>query len=313
MAITQEGGSLEPTLHSRRNFLRIAGLGAGATVAAATGLAVDKKFKSQPEIPNNADVHNPGLAPVPDNPTIITSEPTASVLKPTEFLFQLGNEFSIENATLVKEELEYADRYYQEMSGITLDGPVIIEISRQIDSGLTSGIEKGVRHIKINPDKFIGSVPEKRKAVAHELFHQYQYELGGYPPSKFKYPTWLFEGSAEYAGYLAVVYQGLISEEEIRKSRKHSIIDNKSRLIELARLNSYNIGDNNNTGYSEAYLAVDRLAGDGGLQKIFNFYKTVSKDRDKNFWPAHFISNFGIDTETFERKFDEELKNISLF
>ena len=55
------------------------------------------------------------------------------------------------------------------------------------------------------------------KIIGHEYFHILERELSGISwLAPFKGPYWLFEGSAEFVGFQAIIYNGLINPEEAK-------------------------------------------------------------------------------------------------
>jgi hypothetical protein len=147
-----------------------------------------------------------------------------------------------------------------------------------------------------------GSTSHQRsKILVHELFHVIQGELGAFT----LLPAWLFEGSAEYVGYSAIIEHGMISLD--RAKREIGIGGGLRNLKMQSTLQSLET----NAAWLEAnqvrreptfalgYAAVDLLVSNSGLQSIRTFFSALKPGRD---WKTAFAEAFGLTVDAFYQK-----------
>ena len=144
-----------------------------------------------------------------------------------------------------------------------------------------------------------GNTPSSRTArqqlVAHELFHALQRDM--LVTGAIRYansPTWLVEGSAEYASYRYVADAGMADYDAIKRSLSRSLSPDKAAPLGLVV--DYLTG----ADYDIAFLAVDRLAGEQGLRILGDYFV----DAGSMDWREAFTKNFGRDVDSFVRTFE---------
>ena len=107
-------------------------------------------------------------------------------------------------------------------------------------------------------------------------------------------PTWLVEGSAEYASYRYVVDRGMANYDSIRRSLGRYLP--REQAAPLGSVVNYLEGPD----YAVAFLAVDRLATDGGLRLLGDYFV----DAGNMDWKVAFKKHFGMEVEAFIRDFE---------
>ena len=150
------------------------------------------------------------------------------------------------------------------------------------------------------------------KIAVHESFHVLQFELAGnrsmnsgtddIPPAG---PRWLFEGSAELIGYLALEGPGLVNMASVRADWAGRTRSSAVTLERLAILRGQFEAGGNAWGIMP--LAIERLIGTGGLPNLLNYFEAIGRGVH---WPSAFLASFGKPVETFYAEFDAYRKTL---
>jgi hypothetical protein len=119
--------------------------------------------------------------------------------------------FKPEDLEAIKKGLAAADAYFEAVLGVTARRPVTIRATGCPNP--KSGNEAGDSFICFNTANANWAVqssgPTLPKIAAHERFHNLQSHTGCLPGG-FQVDQWLTEGAAEYFGYTAAVWAGLL-------------------------------------------------------------------------------------------------------
>ena len=144
------------------------------------------------------------------------------------------------------------------------------------------------------------------KIAVHEAFHVLQFELAGVGSMNSGFddipragPRWLFEGSAELVGYLAIADARLTDMPVVRADWAQRAKSSSVTLQRLAILRGQFEAGGNAWGIMP--LAVERLVGDGGAAKVLSYYEAIGRGEA---WQAAFASVFGKSIETFYAEFE---------
>ena len=135
----------------------------------------------------------------------------------------------------------------------------------------------------------------KREVVAHEWFHQVQFD---YRLQDNREAYWIVEGAAEYAAYSFVVSNGWMSWVTIR-NRAIAAVRQGGALPPTGSLAKENLNDNRYL-YSLLLLAVDNLLTGADVTTLINFYKLLPQRP----WAEAFATAFGKDIFAYEAEFD---------
>lgn len=147
-------------------------------------------------------------------------------------------------------------------------------------------------------------------AVAHEAFHLVQYDLAG---SKARRccnqdrvsvigPTWLMEGSADYASHrFAAEYLGRQFESRIASAAKAS----RSFAGSLKDLETGKRLYRQRNGYDIGAYATHLLVERAGPRSVSSFYGALRRTSN---WKSAFKSAFGVSVDDFYAEFDAATK-----
>ena len=216
-----------------------------------------------------------------------------------------------EDWTYVEEGIRLGQRYLKTELDVELEDPLIVNI--RATSAPTNSAEVGesaLDYITIftRSHGWYASPPFRRiGTVIHEYVHVYQMDQLG--DDLASAPAWIIEGSAEYLATDALVKQGLISQ---------SIADdfNLWLLAEgptLGDLEAYeSLVDFQQEGaqiYGLAYLGVEHLAAEYGVQSIAEFFRHMSLGQP---WQKAFALAFEVDPAAFYEDFGDERTDFLL-
>jgi len=132
----------------------------------------------------------------------------------------------------------------------------------------------------------------RSKTVGHEDFHLLQAELG------VQGATWLLEGTAEYIGWLLAVDRGLTTFSD---AYAKNILDARRECALLSSLETREAFNTSGFGYNLGFLALDFMPKPSGLQSLVDFLRATKTSVS---WQAAFLSEFGIDVDTFYSQFE---------
>jgi hypothetical protein len=133
---------------------------------------------------------------------------------------------------------------------------------------------------------------EIQHLLAHEVFHIFQADLNdSFSLGPKGGPSWLLEGSAEYAALQYVSFRNGVR------------FDDFLTLVRIAYdgadLYNYSVVDED--GYAAALLAVHQLVGDDGLGTLRDYFLDIAT----KVWTDAFQDRFGVDPNTFIQQFSE--------
>ena len=202
--------------------------------------------------------------------------------------FEFTEDVPAEERQAVREALESARAVFAERFGVyTADFDVYLGADR-CHSGSS-----------ITLTRTCGSIPW---IVAHEYFHVLQ----SHTTPGAHGPTWLVEGSANYAHtvYGGVVDQDSTADEFLRKSRWSSIIQLARATVELSTIETYadfHAVDAEPLNYELGFLAADWLAGRAGEISLIEYYRLLASHDS---WESAFESAFDIGLADFYPTFE---------
>lgn len=172
--------------------------------------------------------------------------------------------------------------------------------------------EAGYRFLlmKTNSQAFRGGAkPQKgplHQMLSHEVFHLIQYELVGSKARKccnqnkvsVVGPTWLMEGSADYAMWL-------YSNAKFQMPMRRAVDEMRRKSAEykdsLSALETGNTFYQTQNAYFVGGYATHLLVKKGGPKNIISFYTSL---RRTNSWKESFSAAFGLSVEDFYKEFD---------
>jgi hypothetical protein len=151
-----------------------------------------------------------------------------------------------------------------------------------------------------------GPASHLAKIAVHETFHVLQAELagdrsmnGGFDDIPRAGPRWIFEGSAELVGYLAIADARLTSIPAVRADWAQRTKSSPVTLQRLAILRGQFEAGSNAWGIMP--LAVERLVGEGGTAKVLSYFEAIGRGEP---WEAAFATVFGKSVDTFYAEFE---------
>jgi hemolysin type calcium-binding protein len=150
-----------------------------------------------------------------------------------------------------------------------------------------------------------GSSSNALKIAVHETFHVLQFELAGDRSMNSGFddlpragPRWIFEGSAELVGYLAIADARLTTIASVRSDWAQRARTSPVSLERLAFLRGqFDAGPN---AWGIMPLAVERLVGEGGLPKVLSYLAAIGRGEP---WEAAFAAVFGKTVDAFYAEF----------
>ena len=163
------------------------------------------------------------------------------------------------------------------------------------------------RKVWFGPNYFVAGRPlwQALTIAAHESFHLFQYELAGQRAlsvsSLDQIPTagpwWLAEGTAQYFAFLAIVREGVISLEEVRRAWVSSTKQSAVTLRDLATLR----GQAGWPSYDIYSLATEALLRGRDPSIVFTYYEAIGRGVP---WPDAFATTFGRSFDAFVDEFE---------
>jgi hypothetical protein len=147
--------------------------------------------------------------------------------------------------------------------------------------------------------------PDRYSMIVHEYWHRVQVTLA--PGQGFRFPIWLLEGSAMFAGSLAVASAGL-SDFGADKARKIRASKEVSELREC----ELDYGRQRPEGdywcpYQLGFVAADYL-GRSSLGPVAAFYRAIGAGAD---WKAAFQATFGRTPDAFYTEFEQYRRGLA--
>jgi Ca2+-binding RTX toxin-like protein len=150
-----------------------------------------------------------------------------------------------------------------------------------------------------------GSRSNLTKIAVHETFHVLQFELagagsmnGGFDDIPRAGPRWLFEGSAELVGHLAIADARLADMPPVRADWAQRAKSSPVTLQRLAILRGQFEAGSNAWGIMP--LAVERLVGEGGGAKVLSYFEAIGRGEA---WQTAFATVFGKGVDAFYAEF----------
>ena len=143
---------------------------------------------------------------------------------------------------------------------------------------------------------------ERLRTSVHEYFHAVEGFLTNTDPFNYSVPTWLYEGTAEFAAFRVLSHYGLYDLNSIRKDR---IERTRGIVSPLSTMEVLRISEREDTRahYDFGYLADELLAEIAGEQAVVRkFWENYPKFPD---WHQVFKATFGITDEEFYKRFEE--------
>jgi hypothetical protein len=144
----------------------------------------------------------------------------------------------------------------------------------------------------------------------HEIFHLAQAFRGGQKAMGTRYDDmrWMYEGTAEVAGYQPLITSGRRSQDELVSLMRVDAIRTTSSLTQVSNAwvdNSIALVDDaryrNNVMYSRSYLAAYYLTTISTKDKVLNdYFVEAGKSGDH---AAAFATTFGMTANEFDTKF----------
>ena len=144
----------------------------------------------------------------------------------------------------------------------------------------------------------------------HEIFHLAQAFRGGQRAmgARFDDMRWMYEGTAEVAGYQPLITSGRRSQDELISLMRLDAVRTTSSLTQVSNAwvdNSIALVSDaryrNNVMYSRSYLATYYLTTISTKDKVLNdYFVEAGKSGDHN---AAFTTTFGMTVSEFDTKF----------
>lgn len=142
---------------------------------------------------------------------------------------------------------------------------------------------------------------ERMRGATHEYFHQVQYALSKRNWQGIQAPTWLLEGSAQYASFRVFIdYQFLESQRVYEISK--DMIWGLHRGLGSLEASSQPQAEDSRAAYNLGLVATEYLAktyGDESVMKKFWAIRATTRT-----WQDAFRATFGISVEDFYNQFD---------
>jgi hypothetical protein len=201
------------------------------------------------------------------------------------FVYEVQDGVAASDARLVKREIDAARRYYEKQLGVRmqLDWKVRLTPSNLFYVGTVGSSVT----FQMGDSFWREADPvDIQLLVGHEVFHVFQADLNGsFSLGPKGGPSWLLEGTAEYAAVRYVADRNGIEFDD---------------LVSLLRLSYAGATLTNNSvvdedDYVAALLAIRRLVGDDGFDVIHAYFAELSG----TIWTEAFRKHFGTDPETF--------------
>jgi hypothetical protein len=137
---------------------------------------------------------------------------------------------------------------------------------------------------------------ERFKIMFHEWYHVVQYHLT-YPVG-LAGPTWLIEGSAEWAGFTAAAHFGFYGSFAAAKAQE--LVRARVPTVPLSSL-EHSMAPAGGDAYNLAFVAVDYLvANRGGLSALRKYWGSIGGGTD---WGSAFKAAFGRSAGRFYKDF----------
>lgn len=247
------------------------------------------------------------------------------------FEVQIGPGVTESQEDTVKNGLSNSFQYFGRAFGYQFNGPANVYVSsdpkflatamvreRQISNWLAEAIrewtnnrenEAAYQHLlmRSSGSAFRNGRSDVQRMLAHEAFHLIQYELVG---SKSRSccnqervsivgPTWLMEGSAEYAMYR---HQSDVHGQNLRSMLNRSQATVQQYQGSLATLEVGNEFYPIRNSYSIGAFAIHMLVEIAGPSSVPQFYLAFRRSSD---WKRAFESSFGLSIDEFYLRFDE--------
>lgn len=298
---------------TRRELLRLGARGALLVVAGSSlaGLLAcsDPDAESTPatgsrQLPSPTPQPSPTPTQTPAPPPLPSATLPSGPDSPNEIRIETVGEVPDGAPEQLREWAETARDFYYRQLGFYIDGPVTLKVadspSLPIHAATYRTEGERISSITINVGRAIWRLEtpaERQKVVAHEYFHVIQNWLHGtsspQPDSFF-----LVEGSAEYAGYAAIIDAGLMSYADFRNAMLRRLRSEPLKLPPLEQTTEDSPGGIFPKYFLSA-LAVDYLVGPDGVRPLAQYF---ALRRDAPVEPA-FNAAFAGTTRTFYSSF----------
>ncbi len=152
-----------------------------------------------------------------------------------------------------------------------------------------------------------------REAVAHELFHAYQFQLTGKTSTtsqaafnKLNGPLWMTEGTASFVGIMMVYSPQLSKFEEVSIKR---IFRNRKTMVGLNQLKTMKSRKKYGGAlYHIGTLAVTEALDVPDIKKLIEFYDRLGQEGD---WVEAFKLTFDEPFEEFETRFKSRFMQMT--
>jgi Ca2+-binding RTX toxin-like protein len=230
-------------------------------------------------------------------------------------------------ADLVRRAIELGRRYVRSETGAAAQGFVVFVFANTDDyadrygssreqakldwecRGADAGIPDQAINVYVKARCGWASMedPDRYSMIIHEYWHRVQATLA--PGPGLRFPIWLLEGSAMFAGSLTVASAGL-TDFGADKARKIQASKQVSELREC----ELDYGRQRPEGdywcpYQLGFVASDYL-GRSSLRPIAAFYRAIGAGAD---WKAAFQATFGRTVDAFYAEFEQYRRGLAWF
>lgn len=206
------------------------------------------------------------------------------------FVYKVDDGADPQDIELIRDVTVAAGRYYEKQLGRRLRGEVTIKVVLADSLSKAAFATKDTTFYLGNAKWSEGDYYYKSYLIAHELFHNFQWDIGD--SKAFLIPAWFMEGAADYAAFNFLAARGDFEYEDQLLYSKAQM--SKARLGDFVTVHQ--------SEYALAFVAVDFLLRDRGMKALAAFYARLPTME----WRDSFHATFGLSVDSFIDEFEIE-------
>jgi hypothetical protein len=237
----------------------------------------------------------------------LPAEPARAASPELTFVFDVGT--LPEDESLIREGARFAVEFGARVLDTPLQEPVTVDAQFESPEYWQVGVAEGHRIVlNLSTSQWPQMTAARKLSILmHEIYHVLEFEMTeGWLHSS---PNWLFEGAADYVGYLAVVDLGLISVEGAEAMFVGAILNGPVQpmppLSTMETMEGFVAAGG--SGFQLACLAIHKLVSESGPHALRQFFRALTDGRT---WQQAFRRAFDVEPSVFYERFEQARTQI---
>lgn len=255
-----------------------------------------------------------GLATVADLSGFVSQSVAADA--PSPFSFQIADGVSDDDRAAIQDGLQLGADFFQATFGGGVIGAVQVQVFAADTLPGQWSAQSDLTRIQVRTiqagwtqKQMLGQQGTRTLhmgTMTHEYFHTLQDQWAGIAHGTPTGPNWLVEGTAEYIGYKALDWKGLLPYDAVRAQLVKDIAGKPPPALDTLEAQDAFIAATNGTPvYGLGVLATDMLVATPGIAALQTYFAALPGQE----WHDAFTAAFGTDVGSFYQQFAQSRQN----